>query len=308
MNTMDPAREELRYVYAVTRDHDTEPDWPESLRGVAGGPVRTVRHGGLTALTGPVPAAEFDEAPLRARLEDLRWLEAVARAHQRVVDAAARTTRCVVPLRLATVCRDEPGVRLLLASGRDRFTAALDRLDGKVEWGVKVYAVPGGDGSPDQAPAPAAGRRDPGGPRDEPAADRGPGPGRPATGERSGRDYLRRRSAERRARDEWWQATRDGARRVYETLVPLATATRLHSPQDTGLSGVDDPNVLNAAFLVADPDSAAFATRVRELGTALPGIRVELTGPWAPYSFLSPGPADPPDPAAPRDGHAQAAR
>ncbi|TVL91322.1 GvpL/GvpF family gas vesicle protein [Streptomyces sp. SAJ15] len=305
-------REELRYVYAITRDHDPAPPWPEHLRGVAGGPVHTVRHAGLSALTGPVPAAEFGEAPLRARLEDLRWLEEVARAHQRVVDTAARTARCVVPLRLATVCRDEPGVRRLMASGRDRFTAALDRLDGKVEWGVKVYAAPGADTSAEQMTAgPSTGRREPVEQRAAPAhgTSRGTGRGRPAAEERSGRNYLRRRSAERRARDEWWRASRDDARRVHETLTPLAAATSLHSPQDAELSGVADPQVLNAAFLVDGPDSAAFATRVGELDAGLPAVRVELTGPWAPYSFLSTGPADQPPPQArPASGGGAATR
>ncbi|MFH8370941.1 GvpL/GvpF family gas vesicle protein [Streptomyces sp. NPDC018031] len=288
MSTTGEHRGELRYVYAVAPAHDTPEEALGHLRGIAGGPVRTVRHGGLAALTGPVPAAEFDELPLRERLEDLRWLEEVARAHQRVVDAAARTAPCVVPLRLATVCRDDSGVRRLLDVGRERFTTALHRLAGRVEWGVKMYAAPPHSGSPETVPAASAGVAGAAGPEARRSTG-GPEPGRAGLRQGAGRDYLRRRSAERRADEERWRVTRLGAHRVFETLAPYAEAVRRYPPQDTGLSGVAEPNLLNAAFLVDRADGEAFAARVRDLGAGLPGARLELTGPWAPYSFLSGG-------------------
>ncbi|MFF7654111.1 GvpL/GvpF family gas vesicle protein [Streptomyces sp. NPDC007983] len=248
----------LEYAYAVVREADIPRTALERVRGVAGEPVRAVPHLGLAVLAGPVPAADFDEGPLRERLEDLTWLEGVARAHQRVVDTAGADT-CVIPVRMATVCRGEEGLRRLLATGRDRFTTALDRLEGRVEWGVKVYA----------APAPA----------EEPSAE--------PSAATSGRDYLRRRGAQRRASEERWGRTEEGARRVHETLAALAEGARLHPPQDVRLSGEADRNVLNAAYLLPREDSEAFAEQVGRLAGREPGLRLELTGPWAPYSFVA---------------------
>jgi hypothetical protein len=248
----------LEYAYAVVREADTPHTALERVRGVAAEPVRAVRHLGLAVLAGPVPAADFDAEPLRARLEDLTWLEGVARAHQQVVDAAGADT-CVIPLRMATVCRGEDGLRRLLAGGRDRFAAALDRLEGRVEWGVKVYAAPD--------------------PAEEPSAD--------PSAAASGRDYLRRRGAQRRASEQRWGRTEEGARRVHETLTALSEGARLHRPQDVRLSGEADRNVLNAAYLMRREESEAFAERVGELAGREPGLRLELTGPWAPYSFVA---------------------
>ncbi|MEU1805242.1 GvpL/GvpF family gas vesicle protein [Streptomyces sp. NPDC019937] len=248
----------LEYAYAVVREDDIPRSALERVRGVAGEPVRAVRHLGLAVLAGPVPAADFDEGPLRERLEDLTWLEGVARAHQRVVDTAGTDT-CVIPVRMATVCRGEEGLRRLVATGRDRFATALDRLEGRVEWGVKVYA----------APAPA----------EEPSAE--------PSAATSGRDYLRRRGAQRRASEERWGRTEEGARRVHETLAALAEGARLHPPQDVRLSGEPDRNVLNAAYLLPREDSELFAERVGQLAGREPGLRLELTGPWAPYSFVA---------------------
>lgn len=266
----------LRYAYAVVRDTGA-PEAAldtltalEGVTGVAGEQVYAVRHLGLAVLAGAVPAEDFDEGPLRERLEDMAWLEKMARAHQRVVDTAAAES-CVIPVRLATVCHGDEGLRRMLATGRERFASALDRLEGRVEWGVKAYAT--------QQPAaeePPAGA----GAAEAPSAPNSPGA-------MSGRDYLRRRKAQRQAAERRWGDTEEGARLVHDTLSGLAERSRLHPPQDPKLSGVSDRNVLNAAYLVRREDSADFAERVGELAGRTPALRVELTGPWAPYSFTA---------------------
>ncbi|MER7107695.1 GvpL/GvpF family gas vesicle protein [Streptomyces sp. NPDC000229] len=243
----------LRYVYAVTRPFDGV--LPEGAHGIGGEPPRLLRHGDLVAVTGAVPTEEFDEAPLRARLEDLDWLADTARAHDAVV-AALSTVTCPIPLRLATVCRDDSGVRRLLEDGHDRFVRALQRLDGRVEWGVKVYA--------------------------EPQTAEEPEPATPAAGA-SGRDYLRRRLNARRSREGDWQRADAACRRLHGELSRYAEAATVHRPQDARLSGAAGVNVLNAAYLVDRARSEEFVELVD--AASEPGVRVELTGPWAPYSF-----------------------
>ncbi|OAR22760.1 gas vesicle protein [Streptomyces sp. ERV7] len=253
--------EALWYVYAVVRPF--EEALPDGVRGLDGEPPRLIGHGGLCAAASPVPAADFDAAPLRARLEDLDWLSATARAHQSVVAALSSVT-CAVPLRLATVCREESGVRRLLDSGRDRFVAALERLDGRVEWGVKVYAEAG---SPEPATAPGA---------------------KPATG----REYLRRRLGQRRAREDTWREAGALSRTLHRELSGQAEAERLHRPQNARVSGQPGENVLNAAYLVPRERSAEFVALVERHGAQVAGVRVEVTGPWAPYSFAGTADAD----------------
>ncbi len=286
--------EGLRYAYAVVRDTDAPEAALDALTaleqvpGVAGEPVVAVRHLGLAVLAGTVPAEDFDEGPLRQRLEDMAWLEKVARTHQRVVDTVGAES-CVIPVRLATVCQGEEGLRRMLAAGRERFASALDRLEGRVEWGVKAYAA-----TPAPQEPPAA---------QEPPAPEGSPAGAPnAPGGMSGRDYLRRRKAQRQAAERRWGDTEEGARLVHDTLSGLAERARLHPPQDSRLSGVSDRNVLNAAYLVRREDSAAFAERVGELAGRTAALRVELTGPWAPYSFTAPDETDARDAADARDG------
>lgn len=246
----------LRYVYAVC--HPFRSALQAQLTGVAGAPPKQLTHHGLVAVVSSVPEADFAEGPLRAHLEDLDWLTATARAHQQVIDALTVVTT-PLPLRLATVFRDDSGVRTMMEAREEAFRRVLDRLEGRVEWGVKVYVEPEG--------APSAGDARTGG----------------ATV--SGRDYLRQRRTQTRAREDLWQKAAAFAGRLHEKLSAFAEDSRLHAPQNTALSGAAGQNVLNAAYLVSRQDSEEFVELVDREKDDAPGIRVELTGPWAAYSF-----------------------
>jgi hypothetical protein len=249
------------YVYAVARQL---PDGAlDDVRGIGGAPVGAVAHGGLVAVVGSVPLEQFGAEALKANLEDLRWLEAVARAHHSVIDAVAGHTT-VLPMRLATVYHDEERVGDVLRRGEAAFAAALDRVAGRLEWGAKVYTDPGRLVDPE--PAPPA-----------PTAAAGPG-----------RDYLRRRQRQRQARERSWEQAAEVGKQVDAALAPLAEDVRYHRVQDQALSGRPGENVLNAAYLVRKDRSEAFLARARELLGDRPGVHVELTGPWVPYSFVLP--------------------
>jgi hypothetical protein len=253
----------LRYVYAVCRPFGAA--LQSQLTGVAGDPPRLLAHGDLVAVVSHVPEADFSEDALRAHLEDLDWLAGTARAHQQVIDALTAVTT-PLPLRLATVFRDDSGVRVMMEERRESFLRTLGRLDGRVEWGVKVYVEAGSEGAAEQA---------------EPAP-------KPA----SGRDYLRQRRMRTRANEDLWTRAEQFATRLHESLSARADDARLHAPQNPGLSGAAGRNVLNAAYLVRRDVSEEFVEMVDGTKDDSPGIRVELTGPWAAYSFAgeeSPG-------------------
>ncbi|MBT3154165.1 GvpL/GvpF family gas vesicle protein [Streptomyces sp. CHD11] len=245
----------LRYVYAVCRPFGTP--LQSQLTGVGGDPPRLLPHGDLVAVVSHVPEADFAEEPLRAHLEDLDWLTGVARAHQGVIDALTTVTT-PLPLRLGTVFRDDSGVRTMLQGREEGFLRTLDRLEGRVEWGVKVFI--------EAEPAPET-------------------PATPSPKPASGRDYLRQRRMQTRSQDDLWQQAETFATRLHETLSGSADDSRLHAPQNPALSGASGRNVLNAAYLVPRVRSEEFVEQVDRTKDGAPGIRVELTGPWAAYSF-----------------------
>ncbi|MEV8191979.1 GvpL/GvpF family gas vesicle protein [Rhodococcus pyridinivorans] len=247
------------WMYAVTDGtlvgHETE-----GASGVAGEQVRTVQEGGLTAVVGTVPLDDFGEAALARNLEDLDWLERVARAHDSVVAGLARHFS-VVPLRLATVCLDDERVRALLTEHREQFASALALVTGRTEWGVKAFA--------DRKALTAAAAE---------AHAEGTGSGR-------GTAYLLRRRAQLAAQESIERDAAERAADIHDRLLRVSAAGRRSAPTDPALSGSQEWMLLNGTYLVDDDRADEFYSEVEELGSLNPGIRLETSGPWPPYSF-----------------------
>ncbi|MFD0690141.1 GvpL/GvpF family gas vesicle protein [Actinomadura fibrosa] len=273
------------YLYGVCRGLD--PGALDGTTGVAGTPVRGVVAGGLTALVSTVRLDDYGEAALRANLEDLAWLEDTARAHHDVVDRAAHAAP-TAPVRIATIYRDDARVAEVLTTQGDRFTEVLDGIAGRSEWGVKAYARPdalqaGGTGDTEAAdPNPGGGLE----PRAEPLTGSRPGAG-------AGTAYLRRRQDERRRRADAGRRVAEQAAGIHAELADHAVATRHHPPQDPKLSGRSGLQILNAAYLLDDDQAEGFLAVTRAIQERLPGIDVEVTGPWPPYSFIDTGDGTP---------------
>lgn len=251
------------WVYAVT---DGEPGaLLTGLAGVGGQPVRALSSAGLTAVVAELDPAEFSEAALRRNLEDLSWVEASARAHHSVIEALAASLP-TVPMPLATIYRSAGNAAMALAERAGDFTAALARISGRREWGVKAYQPPP-EGAGHLAGTAAAGSS---------AAGRAAGPGA---------EYLRRRKAQLTAADDARQAAVASVRQVHAELSGLAAAARLYPPQAPSLSGQAAPTILNAAYLVDDGRAREFTAAVSALAARHQAVRLALSGPWPAYSF-----------------------
>jgi hypothetical protein len=218
--------------------------------------VELIRHAGLAAVASQVPLDEFGERNLHEMLEDLDRLEVLARAHQRVLDEALGRG-AVVPFRICTIYETAARVREMLERERDHLKAALRRLRGTAEWGVKAYAV---------------GRVD---------AERA------AAKPSSGTDYLARKRASRGAAESAREAVDAVVESVHARLRERATDAVLSPPQTGPLSAHEGEMVLNAAYLVGDADVTGFGALVAELAGrhGQDGLELELTGPWPAYHF-----------------------
>jgi hypothetical protein len=229
------------------------------------GAVELVEHAGLGALVSRVPLAEFGEEPLKRNLNDLDWLQAVARAHEGVLDRGLAEGP-IVPLRLCTIYEATQHVREMLEEERERLHGLLAALEGRSEWGVKLLV-------------------------DDDALQRAASPERAAEREvesQSGGAYLARRREERAAREAADALARELAEEVHARLQDWAIDAVLNPPQNRELSGHEGVMLLNGAYLVEDDRAERFRDVVEELGTrhAALGARLELTGPWPAFTFI----------------------
>lgn len=245
------------WAYAITVSR-LRPDEMAGVTGVEREPVRTIEMDELVAVVGTVHLDEFGEEPLRRKLDDLDSLEDIARAHHEVVAFTARHAPAV-PMRLATVYRDDARITAMLAERHDELVLALKQITGRTEWGVKAYATNAPTTGPDEGEADSTSR--------------------------PGTAYLLRRRAQLSATENARHGAVVSAQQVHESLSGLAAAARLHAPQDPQLTGETGWMALNGAYLVDDAAADRFAAEVRALDDRHAALRLHLTGPWPAYSF-----------------------
>ena len=253
------------WLYCVARAGDPLPD---GLPGVdATHPVERIERDGLAALVSRVPLDEFGEEALKRNLNDLGWLERVARGHEAVLERALERAT-IVPVRLCTIFGDERGALELLEERRAALTAALDALAGRSEWSVKLLVDP-------VSLAAAA--------ESEQAEDAG---GAAAAG--SGAEYMLRRRRERELRELADRLARGLAEDVHARVRERAADAVLNAPQNRELSGHAGDMLLNGAYLVDEAEVEPLRALVAELQHrhAALGARVELSGPFPPYNFV----------------------
>jgi len=209
-------------------------------------------EGPVGGIASRVSLEEFDEAVLPERLADAEWLEQKIRAHEQVLEEAL-ARGAVVPCRFCTVYRDEEELRRFLAGRADALAAALARVEGRVELGVKAFAARAGRGGE-------------------------------AAQAQSGRAYLEARRREQQEREELARSRADVAARLHERLLAEAHDGVLLDLQSRDVSGRDAEMVFNGAYLVAD--RGRFDEALTAAERDVDGVELELTGPWPPYNFV----------------------
>jgi Gas vesicle synthesis protein GvpL/GvpF len=243
------------YVYGIVAAAGSS--IAEAPTGVEGSGVQLLAEGALAAVVSSVPAGDFDDARLRQHLADMEWVERLARAHEAVLDwTRARFT--VVPMRMCTVYKTEGGVREMLMRESVTFEEALGQLEGRSEWGVKVFVVPVHHGSQQDLNV------------------------------ASGSEYLGRRQRELERKEEEAERSHEAAAEIHQRLCALACDGLVAPPQRPEASGHDGEMALNGVYLVEDEEAARFEAAAAELRSEFEplGLDLVLTGPWPAYNFV----------------------
>ncbi|NTV63924.1 MAG: GvpL/GvpF family gas vesicle protein [Oscillochloris sp.] len=251
------------YVYGVVLGQNIAAPAVPAIEPDA--PVLCVGEGELTALVTPLPLDRFDPDLLEERLSDLEWLEPRARAHQAVLASVAAP---VAPLRFGTIFRDEEGVRSMLRTNRALFRTALDRLVGRREWGLKIYADP------------------------KRVADYVCGASehvRSMIIQRSrmssGAAYLIQKKLDMRILDESRKLTE---RSLCEIQTRLSTSIVASAGGAVSRRSEEGPELIfSVAYLIDEVRFTKFAAELDVIVERYPWLGFELSGPWPAYSFAT---------------------
>lgn len=249
-----PPREQARtgcYVYGVL---PADVELTPAAKGIGDRDVGLVRRGQVAALV-----SEVDLDAAIGRPEDLT-------AHERLLDGAAAEVP-VLPLRFGAVLADEQAVaEELLEANHDQFVVALNDLEGRVEYLVKIRY--------EERPVLTEILRE----NPEAARLRERIRGEPEERTREARmrlgELIDEGISTRRSMD---------TRRVVETLSPFSVAHNEREPTHR-------EDAANVAFLVETAQRARFEKAVEEIAQDWRDrANVRLLGPLAPYDFVVTG-------------------
>jgi hypothetical protein len=223
-------------------------------------PLKNPGVDGVHAVTA-IPCGEYlcwvssvDQAAFRrdleANMENLEWLALHGVRHQQVVSEIAGT-QTIIPARFGTLFSNETALLKDVQARKSALKKVFARIADSDEWGVKVLAE-------QQTPAPVS---------TAPAS--------------SGRDYLQQKAARMKKRPERNDADLSD---FAEALEKVAT----DSAPSGKVSGAQPGLLWQATFLVARSRRKKWEAVLQEFVKKWQGKRrIEVTGPWPPYSFVS---------------------
>ncbi|HKX13995.1 MAG TPA: GvpL/GvpF family gas vesicle protein [Propionibacteriaceae bacterium] len=246
--------ETIVHAYGVVAADELLTQFPP---GIADTTVWVHSAESLAAIVSLLPVEGFGVADWERNATNVGWLEPVARQHHDVLQHAAMTAAAVVPLRLPSLYGNLESLTDTLREAGDLLNRDLRRIEGKVEWAVKVYRT---------------------------AEAQNPAASMPST---SGRDYLLARSRDLSARSSAQEALREQVREIHEALGQVSAEYVRNQPQDAVLSGRKEQMLLNGAYLVRRTDQARFVELAGEIAdnSSTRGLSIEVSGPWPAYNF-----------------------
>jgi hypothetical protein len=237
-----------RYVYCIIRSDQPLTFGPIGI-GDEPAPVYTVRCDDLSAVVSDAPLGVLD--PTRDNVL----------AHQRV-NETVMSDHTVLPMSFGTVFKTRDDVTAFLKSAYRAFSDVLDKMENKLEFGLKVLwdrdAVIRGIEVEDEDIHRL---------KNEIAAQKG-------STYFARMQYGRLIDAALQAKSERYVSE------IFDRLRDVSVAARANKP-------IGDRMILNAAFLVSRASEDAFDQRVKELGANHDKLTFKYTGPWPPYNFVN---------------------
>ena len=235
------------YLYGITESRLR--DIPELIGVDRFAPIEAVDCDGVFCWISRVSALDF-EKNLASNMENLDWLAETSVAHQRVIAAISRITD-ILPTRFGTVFRTDESLCKHVAKRVRGLKKDFQRIKGADEWGVKVFTI-----QPAALPMPAA---------------------------RTGKDYLKAKAAQLPSRKPKSIQGEDMIE-FEQALAEVATETALAGNVSRGQRGLS----FQTSLLVKRTNRKKLESILEKFAREWTRERrIECTGPWPPYSFVS---------------------
>ncbi len=237
-----------KYVYCIINSDQPLKFGPIGI-GAEAAEVHTVHHRDLAAVVSDTPIEVFD-----ATRENVL-------AHERVNEAVMKK-HTVIPMSFGTLFKTRDDIVELLRAAHDAFQDVLKKMEGKVEFGLKVLWDR--DAVIKQIEA-----------EDEDVRRL-----KAEISSQKGSTYFARMQYGRLIESALEMRTERFVSDIFEVLRPVSVASRANKP-------IGDRMIMNAAFLVARDQESPFDARVKQIAGRHGALTFKYTGPWPPYNFVN---------------------
>jgi len=221
----------------------------------------------LAAVWSPVPVEDFCGPEAEERLQDLTWIGPRVIRHQEVVAGVMRNSP-VLPVRFGTIFASLANLEKVLQRHSATIAGFLERLTDQEEWAVKGMLDRGG--AQEKLFSLKRARE----------ADR-------LEALSPGTRYFQEQRLRAGCDQEVQQWLQKVCREVWTGLREYAAEVRERRLLSRETTGSDQDMVWNWALLMPRPAVGGFQARIQDVNAqyAPRGLRLEVTGPWPPYSF-----------------------
>ncbi|MBI4684686.1 MAG: GvpL/GvpF family gas vesicle protein [Nitrospirae bacterium] len=266
-------REKLIYVYCVSHK---EPNFKDSDLGnshtkIFGVRVYPICHQDLYAVVSKVSEDEFTEENLKKNLSDMKWVESNVLRHEEVIEEIMRDCT-VIPFKFATIFKTEENVKALLEEHTEEFKKSLEGLEGKEEWGIKVYC------NIDILKTNLI--------KENEEIKRMEQDIKLSS---AGKAYLLMKKRDGLIESILNKKINEYGQDIFEELNALSRDTRINKLLPKEVTEQKDEMILNAAFLIDTCKIIVFIDTAIFLKEKYKdkGLNLNCTGPWPPYNFCS---------------------
>ncbi|HUP43595.1 MAG TPA: GvpL/GvpF family gas vesicle protein [Thermoanaerobaculia bacterium] len=237
-----------KYVYCIIHSEE-DLSFGRAGIGVEPAEIHTVKFRDIAAVTSDTPLEVYD--PTRENVL----------AHERVNELVMQRFT-VIPMSFGTVFRTEDDIVELLRSAYDAFKDVLIKMQGKLEFGLKVLW------EPDLII------------QDIEKDDENLRLLRQEIGSQRGSTYFARMQYGRLVDSLLQERSEELATAIMVGLADVSVASRANKP-------IGEKMILNAAFLVGREREEAFDQKVKEVAARHEHLNFKYTGPWPPYNFVN---------------------
>ena len=131
---MEATEKDLVYLYCVTNKIPKLKNMKILIDN-----LYSVCHQGIYAVVSKVKESEFSKENLKKNLSDMEWVKIKVDIHEKLIEEVMKDA-CVVPFKFATLFNTENNLKAILKEHVEELKRNLENLEGKEEWGVKIYS------------------------------------------------------------------------------------------------------------------------------------------------------------------------